>query len=36
MRTGALQYRDALAELFGLGRAVPSRPHAHRRLGLTQ
>ncbi len=36
MRTGALEYRHALAELFGLGAAAPPRTLAPRRLGLTQ
>jgi alpha-beta hydrolase superfamily lysophospholipase len=36
MRTGALQYRHALAEIFGLGVAAPPRTSAPRRLGLTQ
>jgi fermentation-respiration switch protein FrsA (DUF1100 family) len=36
MRTGALQYRHALAELFGLGVAAPQRVSVPRRLGLTQ
>jgi len=36
MRTGALQYRDALAEMFGLGAGAPPRASALRRLGLTQ
>jgi uncharacterized protein len=36
MRTGALQYRHALAEMFGLGVAAPPRTSAPRRLGLTQ
>jgi hypothetical protein len=38
MRTGALQYRDALAELFGLGRAVSPESNAAQRaqrLSLT-
>ena len=34
MRTGTLQYRHALAELFGLGAAGPVRVRAPRRLGL--
>jgi uncharacterized protein len=36
MRTGALQYRHALAELFGLGAVAPPRTLAPQRLGLTQ
>jgi uncharacterized protein len=38
MRTGALQYQHALAELFGLGAVAvaPTRTPAARRLGLTQ
>ena len=35
MRTGALQYRHALAELFGLGGATPPKASPPRRLGLT-
>jgi alpha-beta hydrolase superfamily lysophospholipase len=34
--TAALQYRHALAEIFGLGVAAPPRTSAPRRLGLTQ
>ena len=35
MRTGAQQYRHALAEMFGLGDAAPPKTSA-RRLGVTQ
>jgi fermentation-respiration switch protein FrsA (DUF1100 family) len=36
MRAGALQYRHALAELFGLGAVAPLRTLAPRRPSLTQ
>lgn len=36
MRTGVLQYRHALEELFGLGAAAPQRTPVPRRLGVTQ
>ena len=36
MRTGAVEYREGMAELFGLGDTVPVRAHAPRRLGLSQ
>ena len=35
MRTGASQYRDALADLFGLGRASGAHPNAPRRPDRT-
>jgi fermentation-respiration switch protein FrsA (DUF1100 family) len=36
MRSGASQYRHALAELFGLGAATPPKTSPPRRLGLSQ
>ncbi len=36
MRTGAVEYRQAMAALFGLGVAAPVRAHAPLRLGVTQ